>query len=91
MTLTFSLNFACCVCQLSLLVSLSESIFYSFSLLGGVILRRKKAYYLNSVSEFYHSNMPESKDLVQCYNRGCGQLFNPNKNDKGACVFQKFL
>ncbi|KAL0880961.1 hypothetical protein ABMA27_002121 [Loxostege sticticalis] len=29
--------------------------------------------------------MPESKDLVQCYNRGCGQLFNPNKNDKDEC------
>ncbi|XP_026315449.1 cysteine and histidine-rich domain-containing protein [Hyposmocoma kahamanoa] len=29
--------------------------------------------------------MPEDKNLVQCYNRGCGQLFDPNKNDKDDC------
>lgn len=29
-------------------------------------------------------NMPEDKNLVQCYNRGCGQVFDPNKNDKGT-------
>lgn len=29
--------------------------------------------------------MPENKDLVQCYNRGCAQLFDPNKNDKDEC------
>lgn len=27
--------------------------------------------------------MPEDKNLVQCYNRGCGQLFDPKNNDKG--------
>ncbi|KAJ0175486.1 hypothetical protein K1T71_008645 [Dendrolimus kikuchii] len=29
--------------------------------------------------------MPRNNDLVQCYNRGCGQLFNPNCNDKDEC------
>ncbi|XP_050346677.1 cysteine and histidine-rich domain-containing protein morgana [Nymphalis io] len=29
--------------------------------------------------------MPENESLVQCYNRGCGQLFDPNKNDKDEC------
>ncbi|KAF9809184.1 hypothetical protein SFRURICE_020468 [Spodoptera frugiperda] len=29
--------------------------------------------------------MPESQNLVQCYNRGCGQLFDPNQNDKDEC------
>ncbi|XP_041988449.1 cysteine and histidine-rich domain-containing protein [Aricia agestis] len=29
--------------------------------------------------------MPENKDLVLCYNRGCGKLFNPNDNDKDEC------
>ncbi|CAG4985998.1 unnamed protein product [Colias eurytheme] len=29
--------------------------------------------------------MPENKNLVQCYNRGCGQLFDPNSNDKEEC------
>ncbi|XP_059046312.1 cysteine and histidine-rich domain-containing protein morgana [Achroia grisella] len=29
--------------------------------------------------------MPENKHLLQCYNRGCGQLFDPNKNDKDEC------
>lgn len=27
--------------------------------------------------------MPENKNLVQCYNRGCGQLFDPSDNSKG--------
>ncbi|CAG9785635.1 unnamed protein product [Diatraea saccharalis] len=29
--------------------------------------------------------MPEDKNLVQCYNRGCGQLFDPTHNDKDEC------
>lgn len=29
--------------------------------------------------------MPENKNLVQCYNRGCGQHFDPNTNDKDEC------
>ncbi|CAH0714499.1 unnamed protein product, partial [Brenthis ino] len=29
--------------------------------------------------------MPEDKNLVQCYNRGCGKVFDPNKNDKDEC------
>ncbi|KPJ11167.1 Cysteine and histidine-rich domain-containing protein [Papilio machaon] len=29
--------------------------------------------------------MPENKNLVQCYNRGCGQLFDLNENDKDVC------
>ncbi|XP_032515366.2 cysteine and histidine-rich domain-containing protein morgana [Danaus plexippus] len=29
--------------------------------------------------------MPEDKNLVQCYNRGCGQLFDPKNNDKDVC------
>ncbi|XP_023937110.2 cysteine and histidine-rich domain-containing protein morgana [Bicyclus anynana] len=29
--------------------------------------------------------MPENKNLVQCYNRGCGQLFDPNHNDRDEC------
>ncbi|KAF9414380.1 hypothetical protein HW555_007694 [Spodoptera exigua] len=29
--------------------------------------------------------MPENQNLVQCYNRGCGQLFDPNNNDKDEC------
>lgn len=31
--------------------------------------------------------MPEDKNLVQCYNRGCGQLFDPTNNDKGKRIF----
>ncbi|CAH2108378.1 unnamed protein product [Euphydryas editha] len=29
--------------------------------------------------------MPENKNLVPCYNRGCGQLFDPTNNDKDEC------
>ncbi|XP_039751632.1 cysteine and histidine-rich domain-containing protein [Pararge aegeria] len=29
--------------------------------------------------------MPENKNLVICYNRGCGQHFDPNINDKDEC------
>ncbi|XP_045768305.1 cysteine and histidine-rich domain-containing protein morgana [Maniola jurtina] len=29
--------------------------------------------------------MPENKNLVLCYNRGCGKLFDPNSNDKDEC------
>lgn len=29
--------------------------------------------------------MPEDKHLVQCYNRGCGQAFDPNDNEKDEC------
>ncbi|XP_026500828.2 cysteine and histidine-rich domain-containing protein morgana [Vanessa tameamea] len=29
--------------------------------------------------------MPENESLVQCYNRGCGKLFDPNKNNKDEC------
>ncbi|CAK1540581.1 unnamed protein product [Leptosia nina] len=29
--------------------------------------------------------MPENKNLLHCYNRGCGQLFDPNDNDKDEC------
>lgn len=29
--------------------------------------------------------MPENKNLVPCYNRGCGQLFDPNNNEKDEC------
>ncbi|CAH3867291.1 unnamed protein product [Pieris brassicae] len=29
--------------------------------------------------------MPENTNLIQCYNRGCGQLFDPNDNDKDTC------
>lgn len=28
--------------------------------------------------------MPENKNLVPCYNRGCGHLFDPNNNEKGT-------
>ncbi|CAB3223404.1 unnamed protein product [Arctia plantaginis] len=30
--------------------------------------------------------MPENKNLVQCYNRGCGQLFDPSDNSKDDCL-----
>lgn len=29
--------------------------------------------------------MPENKDFVQCYNRGCGQLFDPSNNVADEC------
>ncbi|XP_072938913.1 cysteine and histidine-rich domain-containing protein morgana [Epargyreus clarus] len=29
--------------------------------------------------------MLENKNLVQCYNRGCGQLFDPSANDEDEC------
>ncbi|CAK1600934.1 unnamed protein product [Parnassius mnemosyne] len=29
--------------------------------------------------------MPENKNLVQCYNRGCGKLFELDSNDKDEC------
>ncbi|XP_063619241.1 cysteine and histidine-rich domain-containing protein morgana [Cydia splendana] len=29
--------------------------------------------------------MPEDKNVVQCYNRGCGKQFDPNQNDKDEC------
>ncbi|KAG6438551.1 cysteine and histidine-rich domain-containing protein [Manduca sexta] len=29
--------------------------------------------------------MPEDRNLVLCYNRGCGQMFDPAKNDKDEC------
>lgn len=32
--------------------------------------------------------MPENKNLVQCYNRGCGQLFDPKENDKGRIFLE---
>lgn len=35
--------------------------------------------------------MPEDKHLVQCYNRGCGQAFDPNDNEKGILDFSLTL
>ncbi|XP_013187135.1 cysteine and histidine-rich domain-containing protein morgana [Amyelois transitella] len=29
--------------------------------------------------------MPESINLIQCYNRGCGKQFDPKNNDKDEC------
>jgi len=31
--------------------------------------------------------MPSDSDLLHCYNKGCGQKFDPNNNPEGACLY----
>lgn len=31
------------------------------------------------------------EDLITCYNKGCGQKYNPNENDEGKKFKKKFF